>query len=323
MKAAITPRYGPASILELSELPTPEPGPGQVLIRVHASQVSAGDLRVRAADFPGVSALLGRLMMGIRRPRHPVQGTMFAGRIVAIGSGVTRYHVGQEVFGSVDHGAYAEFLVAEQNGPLAPIPTGRNHSQAAAIPYGAGTALHFLRDLAKLQRGERVLIIGATGGVGRFAVQLARHMGAKITAIGRARHFELMKSLGADQVLDYTQGDFRNLGQKYDLIFDIADASTFRKCRDSLGPKGRYLNLCIHLRLLLQMAWTSIIGGKKALFSVHTGSAESMAEVAALFAQGVFDPVIARQFPLNEVARAHESAQSRNEAGAVIVRVTD
>lgn len=319
MKAAITPRYGSPDVIEVREVPTPKLGDGQLLIQVHATHVSAGDLRIRAADFPGISSVLGRLMLGLRRPKNPIQGTMFAGEIVELGPGVTQYRIGQRVFGSVEHGAYAEYLVAKEDGPLALIPPGRTACQAAALFYGAGTALHFLRDVAKLQPDERVLILGASGGVGRFALQLAQHMGADVTAVGRTRDFELMKSLGANQVLDYTRVDYRGTGQKYDLIFDIADASSFSHCKPALATRGRYLSLYIHIRLLLQMAWTSVVGRQRALFSIQTGSARATAEVADLFAKGVFEPILARRFHFEDIAKAHEASEARATPGAIVI----
>lgn len=323
MKAAHTPLYGPPSVLDTRIVPTPTPGPGQVLVEVHASFVSAGDLRLRAADFPGISALFGRLMFGLRRPRNPIQGSMFSGRVVAVGSGVRRYAKGDEVFGSVDHGAYAEFLVVEEGGAVAPLPAGVSHAEAAATPYGAWTALNFLRDLGALEAGEKVLILGASGGVGQLAVQVARHLGAEVTAVASARHHDFVRGLGAQHVLDYTREDFTQNGERYDVIFDIAGASSFRKAKGSLTDTGRYLSLYVSGTLLAQMLWTRVFArrGKRAMCGVAMGDAASTAELAALLGAGAIRPVIGQRFAFEAIADAHVHAETSRSAGATVVEM--
>ncbi|MEZ4327522.1 MAG: NAD(P)-dependent alcohol dehydrogenase [Polyangiales bacterium] len=319
MRAAITPKYGPPTILELRELPAPALGAQDVLVEVRASIVSEGDRRIRSADFPGMTAVPGRLMMGVFGPRAQVGGTMFAGTVVAMGERVTRYAVGDDVFGSAPHGAYAELLCIPEDGAMARMPAGLTHDEAAAIPYGAGTAHHFLVELAQLQPGERVLVNGATGGVGRFAVQLAKHLGAEVTAVCSRAHHELARELGADHVIDYKTTDFTTHGERYDIIFDIADSTTFGACRASLTPRGRYLTLSVSLRVLLQMGWTRVKGGQRALVSVALGDREHIEQLAALVTEGAFHPVIAKRFPLEDIVAAHQAAESGSHAGAVLV----
>jgi NADPH:quinone reductase-like Zn-dependent oxidoreductase len=320
MKAAITPSYGPAHVLQIRDEPTPGIGDHEVLVQIHAAPVTAGDRRLRAADFPGISALPGRLMMGVLRPRHVVQGTMFAGRIVEVGTAVTRYAVGDDVFGSTDHGAYAEYLCAPEDGPMARMPADLGYDEAAAVPYGAVTAMLFLRDLGSVAPGDKVLIVGASGGVGRFAVQLAKHLGAEVTGVCSRTNFELVRGLGADHVIDYKTEDFTQSGKRYDVIFDIADATSFGRCRSSLTQDGRYLTLYISVGVLLQMALTSLTGGPQAKFSVAFGDRKDMEQLSDLIEQGVIRPVIAKHFPLARIADAHAEAETGRLHGSVMVK---
>jgi len=319
MRAAITPRYGPPSILQLIEKEAPTIGEGDVLVAVHASPVTAGDRRIRAADFPSGSVLLGRLMMGLTSPRQPVQGTMFAGRVAAVGAGVTRFAVGDDVFGSVDFGAYAEQLVVSASGAVAKMPSGSTHVDAAAIPYGAGTALHFLRDLADVQPGESVLILGASGGVGRYAVQIAKHLGAEVTAVCSQPALELVTDLGADHVIDHAAEDFTASDRCYDVIFDVADASSFRRCRDALTPSGRYLTLYISLQAIMATGWTALVGGKRAIFAISLGEQARIEALSLLLAQRVIRPTIAEHFPLEAVADAHALAETGIHGEVMVV----
>jgi NADPH:quinone reductase-like Zn-dependent oxidoreductase len=317
VRVAITPQYGPADVLEITQAPDPIVGAHEVLVQVHASPVTAGDRRVRAADFPGASAAVGRLMMGVLRPRNPIQGTMFAGEVVAVGSKVSRYAVGDRVFGSADHGAYAELLLRPEDSTMGIIPEGFDYAQAAAVPYGALTAMYFLEELAQLQPGESVLLLGAAGGVGRYAIQVAKHLGARVTAVCSPDDFELVRELGADAVLDYKQ-DFRTQGQRFDVIFDIADVATFSDSKDVLTPTGRYLTLYISLAVLAQVAWTSMGSGPSAKFGIALGDREGLERMQGWMAQGVIRPVLAQSYPLLEIGAAHALAE-QGPKGEVMV----
>lgn len=319
MKAAITQSYGSADVLETREVPRPTIGEHDVLVRVQASPVTAGDRRLRAADFPPMMALPGRLMVGLRRPKHPVQGTMFAGRVLEVGSAVTRFRVGDDVFGSVDHGAYAEYLSLPQDGAMAKMPLGTSYEAAACVPYGAVTALRFLRDLGAVEAGQKVLVLGASGGVGRFAVQLAKHLGAEVTGVSSRKNLELVRSLGAQHVIDYENEDFKTNGQRYDVIFDIAGTTSFSEVRTSLTETGRYLTLFISVGVLLQMALTSMGSGPKAKFAVALGDRKDMEELRTLMERGALQAVVARTYPLDEIAEAHSAAEARRDAGSVVV----
>ena len=321
MLAATHTQFGPAHVLRTQEVEKPTVGRNEVLVRVHASPVTEGDRRLRAADFPGFTGIFGRLMFGLFRPRNPVPGTMFAGRVVAVGKDVSRFQVGDDVFGSCGHGAQAEFLAVDEGAPLAKIPVGIGYDDAAAVPYGAVTALAFLRDVARVEPGDRVLIIGASGGVGRFAVQIARHLGAHVTGVASGRNAAMVERLGANEVIDYTRVDYTDNGETYDVIFDTVRGDGFRGARGSLSDGGRYVTLYVSLLILWQALRSAIFGGPKPRASVVVGSQSLTADVAELMAQGVVTPVIAARYPLARVADAHAEQESGRPAGAVIVSV--
>lgn len=321
MNAAFTPTYGPATVMEVRRLPVPSPGPREVLVRVEASAITAGDVRVRAADFGAGLSLVGRLVMGVFGPRRPVQGTMFAGVVTQVGAEVERFAMGSQVFGSsVSGGAWAEYLLVPEDGALALRPEGISAQEAAAVPYGAGTAWSFLHDLAQVRPGERVLVLGGAGGVGRFAIQIARHLGAHVTAVGSARSLPLMRDLGADVVLDYRETDVTELGQTWDVVFDTADASSFSHSRPVLTEGGRYVTLSMSLRVILQMLWTRWRGGPRALFAVGTGSRAQSEVLAELLARGAIRPVVAAGYPMDQIVDAHRHVEAGDD-GAVVLHV--
>jgi len=321
MKAATQNSYGAPDVLTIVDIDRPAIADDAILVQVHASPVTQGDRRLRSSDFPGISWLPGRLMMGLFRPKNPVPGTMFAGRVVAVGGAVTRFTPGDDVFGSCEGGAHAEYLTVLQDGPVATMPAGLSYEEAAAVPYGAGTALTFLGELGQLQRGQRVLILGASGGVGRYAVQLAKHLGADVTGVCSGRNFELVRGLGADHVIDYSRDDFTADGQRYDLILDTIGATRFDLCRGSLTDDGRYLSLIVSLRLIFHMAMTSLFGDKKAILGVAMGNREQIVQVRELIEAGALRPVIDRRFPLARIADAHAYLESVHPSGDVVVSV--
>ena len=320
MQAAINTQYGSPDVLRLSHVERPEIGPDQILVQVRASTVTEGDRRLRAADYPGLSALMGRLVTGLFRPRHAVGGSTFAGQVVAVGAQVTRFEVGDDVFGSTMHGAYAEYLALGSADAVATMPRELSYTEAAAIPYGGGTALTFLKGMAQLQAGERVLIVGASGGVGRMAVQLAKYMGAHVTGVcsGDA---ELVRQLGADAIIDYKHEDFLQRGETWDVIFDATEGNHFRAFRSVLSPAGRYLTLYMSLRVLLQMLWTRLIGGQRALTGVALGGAESSEELRAWVERRAFRPVIAARYPLAQTGEAHRFFETARPHGTIVIEI--
>ncbi len=323
MQAATHTHYGSSEVLRVEEVPTPAVGPKQVLVQVHASPVTEGDRRLRAADFPGVTSVIGRLMFGLFRPRNPIPGTMFAGRVVARGEMVTRFAVGDDVFGSCDHGAQAEYVAVAADGPLAKIPAGVAYDEAAAVPYGAATALAFLRDVARVRPTDRVLIVGGSGGVGRFAVQIARHLGAHVTGVGSGRTAAMMKELGANEVIDYEREDYTKGGHAYDVIFDTASGDGFRAAKPSLTKSGRYVSVYLNLLVLWQMLRTAVLGGPKVASSVVLGNRGLTEDVAELLAKGIIRPVIAARYPISRVAEAHAAQETGHTPGTIVVTVRD
>ena len=321
MKAATNNKYGAPNVLAIEEVERPVIGAEEVLIRVHASTVTEGDRRLRSSDFPGMSWLPGRLMMGLTRPKNRVPGTNFSGQIVAVGEGVTSFAPGDDVFGSSMHSAHAEYLSMPADSTLAKMPTNVSYEEAAAIPYGAVTALIFLRDLGKVQRGQRVLIVGASGGVGRFAVQVAHHYGAEVTGVC-SRDQDLVRSLGADHIINYTSEDFTRSGERYDVIFDISGTTRFSRCKDSMTESGRYLSVYMVLTLLFQMMMTALIGNRRAIAGIAMGTQADIEEVRDLTELGAIRPVIDQVFPLEQIEAAHTHFESKRHSGSVVVSVT-
>lgn len=320
MRAAINDQYGDPSVLRLGEMPTPTIGAKEVLVQVFASDVTQGDRRLRAADFPGLSAVFGRLMFGVWAPRNRVGGTSFAGRVIAVGAEVTRLKVGDDVFGSVMRGAYAEYLAVSDEEPIAKMPANVSYAEAAALPYGGVTALVFLRDLAKVQPGERVLVVGGSGGIGRMAVQMAKHLGAHVTAVA-SRNEDLVRSLGADAYIDYRKDDFTQSGEQWDVIFDTTEGNHFRSFRAALSSVGRYLSLYMTVRVLFEMATTALRGGPRAITGVALGDAETLDEVCRLVEEGRLHAVVSERYPIEEITAAHASLEGSPPRGSIVVEI--
>lgn len=321
MNAVVQNRYGSPEALQLAVMPAPRVGATEVLVAVQASAVTAGDRRLRAGDFPALSWLPGRLMIGLTGPRNPTPGTIFAGRVIAIGQDVRRFSVGDDVFGVAMRGAYAEQLVVSEQSPIARMPAGFGYAEAAALPYGGMTALVFLREFGALQPGQRVCVLGASGGVGLLAVQLAKQMGAAVTGVCSRSKQALVRELGAEVVLDYRTEDFLQTSQPFDVILDTLGTSSFAEARAALSAKGRYLSLVADLSLLLQMPLTALWGGQRALTGVAMGGPKEMEDVAKLAETGALRPVIDGCYPLGHIAAAHARAESGEAAGAVVVAV--
>lgn len=325
MKAIICTGYGAPEVLQLQEISKPEPKEGEVLIRVRAATVTAGDVNVRGFTFvpPGFGPL-PRLMFGWSKPNKPVLGVELAGEIEAVGAGVTSFKKGDRVFGidSKTFGAYAEYACRPAAGPLAHMPSNLSFEEAASIPFGAGTALYFLRDRAKIRPGQKVLVIGASGGVGVYAVQLARYFGAEVTGVCSTGNVELVKSLGAFQVIDYTREDFTRNGVVYDVIVDtVPGKASFSSYKGSLAPKGLYLAVAGGLKEIFQSLQTSLTGGKKLVFGTPTENSADMSFLKALAEQGHIKPVIDRRYPLEQAAEAHRYVDTGRKRGSVVLAV--
>lgn len=324
MKAAVYDRYGPPSVVTVAEISRPDPGPSEVLIEVAASAVSTADWRFRASDFPGGLWIFGRLMAGLRKPRQSVLGRDFAGRIVAVGEEVTKYAVGQTVFGvSLKMGAHAEFLVLPENGVMLPMPEGSAPCDAAALPFGAMSALVFLRDVARVQSGARVLITGASGGVGVYAVQIARHFGAEVTAVAGPGRGPLLQDLGAAHVLDYTAGPVARKGDRFDVIFDTVGSLSFAQAKPALASNGRFVPLEFGAQDLAGAIWSWMRGGRRMLLSVAPDRQADLAVVAEMWRDGTLRPVIDDRLPLAKIATAHARVQERHKVGSMIIDMKD
>ncbi len=322
MRAASYARYGGPEVVEIAEVPAPEPGPGEIRVRVHAASVGAADSAARSG-----TPWFARLAFGLRRPTHTVLGSDFAGIVDAVGDGVTRFDVGDRVFGATGAslGAHAEHLLVAESGAVASLPEGVGMTDAAALCDGGLTALPFLRDGARVQAGMRVLVNGASGSVGAAAVQLAKQFGAEVTAVCGPAHVELATALGADRVLDHTRTDFTREREGFDVIFDAVGKSSFRGSRRALVPGGTYLTTVPSGAIMLQQL-TSRLGRRRAVI-MFTGlrpdadKAPDLEQLAALAASGAVRPPIEREVALDDVATAHRIVDTGHKAGSVILRI--
>ncbi|MCA9517877.1 MAG: NAD(P)-dependent alcohol dehydrogenase, partial [Myxococcales bacterium] len=304
-----------------SEIPTPEPGPGEVRVRVHAATVSSADVTFRRGKD-----LMARMFTGLRKPKRPVLGTELSGVVDAVGEGVTRFRVGDRVYGATGDafGAHAEYVVLPEDAAIAPAPEGVDAAGAAALAEGTLTALPFLRDVAELAPGQRILVNGAAGSVGAAAVQLARHMGAEVTAVASARNAELLRSLGATRVIDYGTTDFTALDERFDVVFDAVGKSSFGRAKRVLAKGGKYLTTVLSPGILMLSAWTRLFGRKRARISL-TGlrkPAQKVADLALvkeLAEAGALVPVIERRFPLDEAADAHRLVETGHKRGHAVL----
>jgi NADPH:quinone reductase-like Zn-dependent oxidoreductase len=321
MKAALATRYGPAGVVTIAETPAPVAGPGEVLVEVHASSVTTADWRLRASAFPGGLWLPGRLVAGLFRPRHPILGADFSGRVVALGEGATGFAVGDAVFGHAGHGGHAEYLTMSAAGPIAPRPRGLSHAEAAALPWGALAALVFLRDVLKLRAGQRLLIVGASGGVGAYAVQIARHMGALVTAVASGANRDLVLSLGADRFRDYRTESIPDPADRYDAIFDTVGALTFREARKSLTPRGIFAPLNFGLGDVPRALWSSVRSGPTMRIAVSGDTRADLDAIANMATSGALRPVIDRTYGLDDIVAAHIHVEGRHRRGAVILGI--
>jgi NADPH:quinone reductase-like Zn-dependent oxidoreductase len=322
MKAAGRDRYGPADVVRVDDVPTPVPGGDEVLVRVQAAVVGVVDSVAREG-----SPRYARVYFGLLRPRFPVLGSDFAGRVEADGPAVTRFAVGDEVFGTLAprFGAHAEFVCLSQDAALALKPVRLTSAQAAALVDA--TALVFLRDKAHLASGQSVLINGASGSVGTSAVQLARHCGAQVTGVCSGGNTDLVARLGAHTVLDYTAVDFTRAASTYDVVFDVAGRSSFVRSRRVLRRGGVYLTTEASPAILLQMAWTARFGARKAMVA-FTGLRDAAAKRADLtYLAGLADagevvPVVDTCYPLTDIADAYRHVDRGHKRGNVIVTMT-
>ncbi len=317
MKAVIYTKFGPPNVLQLREVEKPSPKDNEVLIKIVATTVVKEDPDMRAS--PGFNGFL--------KPRNPILGQELAGEVEATGRNVTRFSPGDQVFGIDMFGAYAEYKCMPENGALLAIkPANMSFEDAASVPNGALTALPFLRDKGKIQSGQTALIYGASGSVGAAAVQLARHYGAKVTGVCSTANLEMVKSLGADQVIDYTQEDFTKNGKTYDIIFDTVGKRSFSQCKSSLTDKGVYLATVPTPVMILQALWPARNGGKKVKF-IAAGlrpareKIKDLVFLTELIEAGKIKAVVDRRYPLEQTAEAHRYVEQGHKKGNVVITV--
>ena len=315
MKAIVCTKYGAPEFLQMKEVEKPSPKDNEILIKIHASSVSSGDSRMRRAD-----PFIIRLIFGFKRPRKPILGVVVAGEIEAIGTSVSNYKIGDKVFGSsgMNFGAHAEYVAVPQDAVLALKPGKMTYEEAAAIPFGATASMHFLR-IANIQKGQKVLIYGASGALGTMAVQLARNYGADITAVCSTSNIELMKSLGADHVIDYTQEDFTRNGKKYDVIFDTIGKNSLRKALKSLSDNGYLLLASAGIGTMISGSIKSMFLKKKIVSGVIKETVKDMNFFKQLIEKGSLKAVIDRTYPLEKVAEAHAYVDKGHKKGNVII----
>lgn len=321
MKAIVCQNYGDPDVLQLKEVEKPSPAANELLIKIYAAAVTAADGMMRRGQ-----PLIGRLILGFTKPEKSIPGTEFAGEIEAVGKNVALFKTGDRVFGSSDvrFGAHAEYICLPENAGLTIKPSNLNYEEAAAVFEGTLTALPFLRDQGNIREGQKVLINGASGSVGTAAVQLARHFGAKVTAVCSAGNVDFVKSLGADRVIDYTKADFTKDGRVYDIIFDTVGKRSFGECKNSLAPDGIYLSTVLSLPILFQMLRTSKFSSRKAKFTA-TGlrkveeKIKDLKFLKGLIEEGNIKPVIDKQYSLEQISEAHRYVDKGHKRGNVVI----
>jgi len=325
MKAAVYEKYGPPEVLHIKEVEKPTPKDNEVLIKIHATTVTAGDVNARGFTFvpPGLT-FVARLMFGLKKPKKNILGFEFSGKIEAVGKNVTLFKLGDEVFGTDgNHGsAYAEYKCMPEDGALVTKPNNTTHEEAASISFGALTALYFLREKVNIQKGQNVLINGASGSVGTAAVQLAKHFGAEVTGVCSTANLGFVKSLGADKVIDYTREDFTQGSETYDIILDtVVGKNSFLKCKKVLKKNGFYLAVASGIKELFHFVWTSVIGNKKVVFGGGAAceKKEYLTFIKELIEAGKYKSVIDKIYPFEKIVEAHRYVDKGHKKGNVVI----
>jgi NADPH:quinone reductase-like Zn-dependent oxidoreductase len=323
MKAAVYRRYGPPEVVALADVPMPAVGERDVRIKVHATTVTSADWRLRSATVPAGFGLLVRLAFGILGPRKHILGTEVAGEIESVGSSVSRFAAGDKVFAfrGAALACHAEYVSMREDAAIAPMPGNLTYEEAAALSFGGTTALVFLRDKARLQAGERVLINGASGGVGSAAVQLAKHFGAHVTAVCSGANAGWVKSIGADRVLDYAQEDFTRIGETFDVIADTVGTCSLASCERALAPGGRLLLIVAGLGPTLGATLRPSRKGKRIFAGPAPERVEDLLFLGGLAEAGAYKPVIDRTYPFERIVDAHAHVETRRKKGNVVLTV--
>lgn len=322
MKAIVATQYGSPEVLKLQEVAKPTPKADEVLVKVYATTVTAGDARTRSFNVPRSLWLLARLTLGLTKPKKAVQGMVLAGEVEAVGSAVKRFKQGDQVYAYdiTRLSTYAEYACVPENLALVLKPTTVTYEEAAAIPFGAITALYFLRK-GGVRSGQRALVYGASGSVGTAAVQIAKAFGAAVTAVTSTANIEMMKSLGADQVIDYTRQDFTQNGERYDILFDTVGKTTLSSSLESVKPGGVYLQAAASPALMIQMRRAAGRTGKTLIAGTANPTADDLAAVTQLVETGKLKPVIDRCYSLEQMVEAHRYVDQGHKKGNVVITV--
>jgi len=328
MKAIVYTEYGSPDVLHIEEVAKPTPKDNEILIRVYATTVNYGDLSARnfknisfrEFNMPSLILLPAKLSFGWRKPKNQILGSEFAGEVEAVGPAVTRFKVGDAVFGyrGMAMGAYAEYVCMPEDGVVTHKPGNMSYEEAATVPYGSLFALDLLRKVA-IQPGQKVLINGASGGMGAYAVQLAKHYGAEVTGVCGTPRLEFVKALGADQVIDYTRQDFTQNGAHYDLIFDVLGRSSFGRAKKVLKPNGRVLYASFKLKKLFQMLWTARFGSKKVICAMGSEKLDNLNTIKELVEAGTIKTLVDRCYPMAQAAEAHRYVEEGHKRGQVVI----
>jgi len=332
MKAIIYTEYGTPDVLHLEEMEKPTPKENEILIKNHATTVNFGDLMAR--NYKAISPrrfnmiflfwLMAKISFGLNRPKITVLGNEFAGVVDAVGSSVKHFKPGDQVFGYLgpSMGAYAEYFCMPENGVVTTKPTQIRYEEAAAVPYGAIMAMSLLRK-ANIQPGQKVLINGASGGIGSAAVQIAKYYGAEVTGVCSTPRLDYLKALGADHIIDYSVDDFSQNGETYDLIFDILGKCDFHHCKNSLKPNGILLFASFKEKQLLQMLWTNAFGiGKRIICAIAPGSVDDLITIKELMETGRLKAIIDRCYPMEQAADAHHYIEQGHKKGSVVISIS-
>ncbi|MFP3122335.1 NAD(P)-dependent alcohol dehydrogenase [Ectobacillus funiculus] len=322
MKAIVYIKYGSPDVLQLKEVEKPTPKENEILVKVKATTVTVADIRSRSFTVPLSVWLPARIALGFRQPKKAILGTELAGEVESVGKDVKRFKEGDKVFAAslVGFGAYAEYKCLPEDGSVSIKPNNLSFEEAAAIPIGARTALFYLRK-ANIQSGQKVLVYGASGSVGSYAVQIAKYLGAKVTGVCSTANVELVKSLGADKVIDYTAEDFSSKGETYDVIFEAVDKSSFSACMKSLKKDGTYINVTVPLPGA-RMLWTKLTSSKKLILGQNSPeNSEALNFLKELVEAGKLKVVIDRYYTFEEIVEAHRYVEKGHKKGNVVITV--
>ena len=324
MKAVLHTSYGSPDELQLAEINKPVPEKNEILIKIQAASVTSSDCNIRNLTFvPKYLHIPMKMEFGFKEPKNKILGFDLAGDVEAVGSDVTRFKIGDQIFGTTEpfFGAHAEYICLPEDAVLSQKPENMSYEEAATVPVIGNTALHFVRDMGGIQLGQKILINGASGGIGTFAVQIAKHFGAEVTGVCSTSNLDLVKSLGADQVIDYTEQDFTKSGQTYDVIFDAVGKSSFSRCKSSLKENGLYLHTLPKFSVFLLILWTSIRGGKKVKMEGAPALLENLLFLKELIEAGKLKTVIDKRYPLGQIAEAFRYVEGGHKKGNVVITV--